>query len=84
VCYLTDDLRALLETERAATDDPRAQDGADHRARVPPSRPADPRLRRAWAAACANAEVPGRRVLDLRRTTVRNLVRAGVPDRVAM
>jgi integrase len=43
------------------------------------------RFDKAWKRACRNAGIPEGRVFhDLRRTTARNLSRAGVPDRIAM
>jgi integrase len=39
---------------------------------------------RQWAKACREARVPGRVPHDLRRTAVRNLMRAGVQEKVAM
>lgn len=41
-------------------------------------------FRKTWATACAAAGCPGRIPHDFRRTAVRNLVRAGVPDTIAM
>ena len=40
--------------------------------------------RKTWRTACEAAGVPQLVLHDCRRTAVRNLVRAGVPDKVAM
>jgi integrase len=42
------------------------------------------RFDKVWRKACRDAGVPGRLAHDFRRSAVRNMTRAGVPEKIAM
>ena len=84
VIHMTADLRTLLESQRAITDAYQKERGkicpwVFHR-----DGEQIQSFRVAWQTACRLAGCPGRIPHDLRRTAVRNFVRAGVSEHVAM
>jgi len=81
---LTQELRELLEAQHEHTLKLQREEGkvipwVFHRKGKPIGD-----KRKAWNTACEKAGVPGRIPHDFRRTAVRSLVRAGIPERVAM
>jgi len=81
---MTRDLREVLEGQKAITENLQRQckvvcPRVFHRSGRPIKS-----FRVAFRTACAGAGCPGRVLHDFRRTAVRNLVRAGIPERVAM
>ena len=81
---MTRELRELLEQQRLLTENLQRQmpivcPRVFHRSGRPIKS-----FRAVFRTACAKAGCPGRILHDFRRTAVRNLVRAGIPERVAM
>ena len=81
---MTRELRELLDQQRTITENLQRRlkvvcPRVFHRAGRPIKS-----FRVAFRTACTEAGCPGRVLHDFRRTAVRNLVRAGIPERVAM
>jgi integrase len=81
---MTDELRELLEAQRAYTEQVQKDRGVICRWVFHRNGEPIRAFKRNWKTACKLAGCPGMLAHDFRRTAVCNLVRAGIPERVGM
>jgi integrase len=81
---MTRELREVLDQQKAMTENLRRRLAAVCPRVVRRGGRPIKSFRTAFKSACLGAGCPGRLLHDFRRTAVRNLVRAGMPERVAM
>jgi integrase len=81
---MTAELRSLLEEQRKGTDQWQRESGTINPWVFTYKGKPFKSYKRSWATACRKAGLAGMIPHDFRRTAVRNLVRAGIPERVAM
>jgi len=81
---MTDELRELLDAQRAETERVQHTHGIICRTVFHRNGKPIKDYYHAWHSACRKAGCPGMMLHDFRRTAVRNLVRDSIPERVAM
>jgi integrase len=82
VVYLDEELKNVIESQWQARRNKKALSSFVFTAKDGILSVGD--IRKAWATACKKAGIGSRLFHDFRRTAVRNMVRAGIPERVAM
>lgn len=80
--YLDDELRAVIEEQWRDRKKRKAVSRYVFTARDGKSKVQD--IRKAWAKACTEAKIGNRLFHDFRRTAIRNMIRAGIQETVAM